>query len=152
MMGKSSRYQWQGEPVKVRFGECRVTPNKEKPLYWYNYECYNNEFNKASLVAFVPAIEITCGDQVFVIGNHFGIGIHKVLNGGWPNHNHFSLPKETFELGRKKYHRITEFDLDEYSEHEAKRRAWQKENYPEEFERSEALRRAISKVFKDIEE
>ena len=31
-------YQWQGENVKVVFGYCTITENKEKPLYWYNYE------------------------------------------------------------------------------------------------------------------
>ena len=91
---KRVKYKWQGEPVKVTFGNCIVIENKEKPLWWWNYEC--NE-GSASLdgKAVIPSLKIkTKEGNEFMIANHFGIGIHKLLNGGWPSHAHFSVDGE----------------------------------------------------------
>ncbi|MFA5934962.1 MAG: hypothetical protein WC827_03705 [Candidatus Paceibacterota bacterium] len=128
-------YQWQGEKVKVKFGFCTPSENIEKPLWWYNYEV--NCLREA-----IPAIMI---NNDFVISNHFGIGVYKLMQGGWPNCTHFSLPKDLFMEDRAQCFRIVDFNLDEYSEHEAKRLKWQKENFPIEFEKMEALRRIIIK-------
>lgn len=139
-----SKYQWQGQPVKVEFGYCYVNENIEKPLYWYNYEC-SREMDKRALIG---AVRITTEQGKFCLSNHFGIAVHKLINGGWPGYAHFSLDGETFEEWpdrEKSMMEVRKFDLEGYEEHEAKRRTWQKKNYPEEFERSEALRRLIIK-------
>ena len=127
-MGK---YQWQGFDVKITIGLCKVTRNEEKPLYWYNYECAtNNGYDFKS--ALVPAVKIETDTESFCIANHFGIGIHKLINGGWPNYSHFSLPSEGFEKYWKDGFHITEFDSEGYAKHEGERRQWQKESFPEE--------------------
>lgn len=133
-----NNYQWQGEPVKVEFGLSIVKENSEKPLWWYNFEC-NDSFPKGR--AAIPAIRITTNnDYSFILSNHSGIGVHKLINGGWPNYAHFSLPDDGFTKGGFK---ITEFDELEYCRHEADRNKWQKENYPEEYKQVESLRKII---------
>jgi hypothetical protein len=126
------KYQWQGEPVKVIFGYCLVKENKEKPMWWYNYECRQDG------TAVIPALQITTqNDHSFFISNHYGIGVHKLINGGWPGCTHFSLNGGEF-TGRHTL-MYTVFDLDGYEKHEANRRIWQKENHPEEYEKQQKL-------------
>ncbi len=127
------KYQWQGKDVKVKFGFCTPKENYDKPLWWSNYET-------VCLKEAIPALMI---NDDFVISNHFGIGVYKLLQGGWPNCSHFSLPKDEFMQDGSHCFRITEFDLDGYSERESKRNKWFKANYPEEHEKMEALRRMI---------
>ena len=135
-MGK---YQWQGENIKIKFGNCIVEENKEKPLYWYNYECSLQHDGKAC----IPAIQITTKEgQVFVIANHFGIGVHKLINGGWPNYTHFSLNGKFSTNPQLRY---GEFDLDNYSVYEAEREKWQKKTSPEEYKKILALRKMIQR-------
>lgn len=137
-------YCWHGEPVKVQFGYCKIFENKEKPLWWYNYECQQNAPHTFALI---EAIKITTksGEQ-FVNANHYGIGIYKLLKGGWPNCTHFSLPLESFEVSKMACYKIEKFDSIGFSKYEAERNKWQKENYPLEFEKMESLRRVIDKA------
>jgi len=133
------RYQWQGEPVTVTFGMMTVKKNTEKLLYWYNYECVQNAPDERAIIL---ALKIEIGEHVFYISNHCGIGVHKLLNGGWPSHAHFSLPEDgKFEA--TKMNAIYKFNEECYAQYESERRDWQKKNYPEEFKRSEALRDVI---------
>lgn len=152
-----AKYKWQGEPVKVEFGYCEVTENKEKPLFWYNFECNwdthtDNQIRSANPVksAIVPAIKVTYQDREFCIANHFAIGAHKLKNGGWPNYTHFSLPKETFSKAVYKTEGLVfclrRFDLEGYEKHEAKRRKWQKANFPQEFEKIATLKQHLKKI------
>jgi len=135
-MGK---YQWQGENIKVKFGNCIVKRNKEKPIYWYNYECFLQYGDKAC----IPAIQITYKkERVFMIANHFGIGVHKLINGGWPNYTHFSLDGIFSTNPQLKY---AEFDLDGYSEYEAKREKWRQKTFPKEYEKILQLRAIMTK-------
>lgn len=135
-------YKWQGNPIKTEFGYCRVKENKEKVLWWYNYEC--NEFPSTG-TSVVPAIKVTMKDGYeFCIGNHFGIGHHKLINGGWPGFYHFSLDVNDFEKSPEPAYNLKEFYLEWFESYEAGRRRWQKENFPEEFEKSERLRRMIT--------
>lgn len=152
-------YFWQGEPVKTDFGCVTVTENTEKPLYWYNFECnWNIEENKpirglkGDKAAIIPAIKITTKDNyTFYIANHFGIGAHKLKNGGWPNYRHFSFAdnaefKGCEELGHmRNLYNLRTFYLKGYTEHEAARRQWQKETHPEEFKKSEQLQKLFQK-------
>jgi hypothetical protein len=132
------KYQWQGEKIKVRFGNCIVTEKKDRPLYWWNYECHPE--GKAC----IPAIEITTQHgNTFMIANHFGIGVHKLINGGWPNYTHFSLEGKFSTKPQLKY---SEFDLDGYSHYEADREIWQAINYPEEYRKMKAIREAGRKI------
>lgn len=134
-----TNYQWQGELIKVKFGNCVVKVNKDKPLWWYNYDCSLTHEDSAC----IEAIKITTKDgYTFMIANHFGIGIHKVSNGGWPNYGHSSLDGE---FSTKPQCRLVDFDLEGYEQYQQGRRAWQKENYPEEFANSERLRGLIRK-------
>ncbi|MBD3904452.1 hypothetical protein NAL32_07380 [Chryseobacterium sp. Ch-15] len=154
-----NKYFWQGEPVKTDFGVVSVIENISKPLYWYNFECcWNIEEQKPrrgiknDRSALIPAIKITTKEnQIFYIANHFGIGAHKLKNGGWPNYRHFSFDdKVDFqgceELGHiRSLYNLRTFYLKGYDEHERARRKWQKETYPKEFAKSEQLRKLIQK-------
>lgn len=142
-MEKRNNYQWQGENVKVTFGYCQVKENLEKPLYWYNYECnwdfyYNKPKRGMYKSALIPAVKVKYEDQEFVISNHFGIGYRKLIKGGWPNHNHFSLPIDGFvsNLSKDEYinYCIRKFDLESYEQHESNRNKWKLKNYPKELE------------------
>lgn len=147
----NNKYQWQGEPVTVKFGYVVQTENSEKPMYWYNFECYNKEELDGSFkddhfvkdngkhFCLIPAIEVSTGKSVFILSNHYGIGVAKLLKGGWPNHAHFSLDGE-FTESKAPYFAFKEFDLEGYENHESERRNWQKKTYPLEFERMEQFR------------
>ena len=153
------KYYWQGEPVRIEFGAAYPEENKDKPLYWYNFECnYDTNLDKPIFDtyknAIIPAIRIHYGkEKPFVISNHFGIGVNKLIKWGSPRHTHFSFyDKIKFETidelvswELKQYFKITEFDEEGFSVHEAKRRKWQKENFPEEYEQSERLRAVLHK-------
>jgi len=134
-MGK---YQWQLEDVTVVFGDMIVTENKEKPLYWYNYEVHTQGFYPRAII---PAIEITMQDGYkFYISNQFGIGAHKLLNGGRPSYAHFSLEGE-FKPSRRK--RLLKLDEEAYYKRNVEREAWQKEYYPEEYKQVKALEETL---------
>jgi len=149
-------YQWQGEPVETRFGYVLQQENKEKPMYWYNFECFNKQkiddsFEPDHFVrdngnhfSLISAIEVTQHGQTFLLANHCGIGVHKLLNGGWPNYAHFSLSGK-FEEDPAPYFAIKKFNLEEYESHESERRKWQKKEYPEQFEKMERLRNSFIK-------
>ena len=154
----SNTYQWQGENVSARFGYVIQNENVEKPMCWYNFECYtseqldgrfkDNHFVRANGLHFalIPAIEVEAKNGYrFLLSNHYGIGVSKLLKGGWPNHAHFSLSGE-FHEDNAPYYAIKEFDLDGYEAHESARRNWQKKNYPVEFERVEMLRSMITRT------
>lgn len=128
------KYFWQGEPIKTDFGFVIVNEAVDKPLYWYNYEVLNN--------ITIPAIKCTAKDGYeFIIANHHGIGAHKLMNGGWPSHTHFSLPndakfegKEELGVFRVDFY-INKFDELAYSKHESDRNNWQRLRYPAEFQK-----------------
>jgi len=132
-----SKYQWQGEPVKVEHGYCMVKTNKDKPLWWYNYECRKNGS------AAIFALKVTTKDGYsFIISNEYGIGSHKLKNGGWPSYRHFSLDG-TFHTNMKS--KQTTLDLEGFQQHEAEREKWFKENYPIEYEEIDALKRIVTR-------
>ncbi len=138
---KSSKYAWHGIPVQTRFGLARVKTNKEKPLYWYNYEVAMSE-TEFQGYALISAIEVTTENSTFLISNHFGIGVLKLIKGGWPSSAHFSFDDDAEFTEHKEFEKFDgTFDLDGYEKHEAARRRWQKENFPEDFDRSERLRK-----------
>lgn len=148
-----SEYKWNGQPAAVEFGSCLVRTNEENPLWWYNFECY------PSGKAHIPTLRITIehGSRVcftsntfigkekmytFMISNHFGIGVHKLLNGGWIEYTEFSI-EGSFSTNIAA--RITKFDLEGYEAHEAERAKWQQRNHPEEWAKKQALRYTIRK-------
>lgn len=140
---QAEKYQWQGEPCKVEFGYTKVKTVLEKPMWWYNYECSLDKLG----VALIPSVKISQHGQEFVLANHHGIGVHKLINGGWPNYAHFSLPKTDF-VSNLTWDEIQvwvfkSFDLEAYKEHESNRRKWQKLEHPEEFEKHEQLIKAM---------
>lgn len=141
-------YQWQGEPVKVRFGLAEAKTNKDKPLYWYNYEISLEETTMQGTVL-ISAIEVeTKSGYKFLISNHFGIGVRKLLRGGSPNTCHFSFDDGAKFAEHKEYEMYDgNFQLKDYEEHEAKRRKWQRENFPVEFEKSERLVKLMNKSY-----
>lgn len=139
-----SKYFWQGALVKTRFGWIKVRENKEKPLYWYNYEVATDD--PASSFAMLPAIEITSEEGMFYIANHFGVGSYKLQKGGWPDVAHFSFNDDAIFVESKGCEEFyKDFDLEAYEEHELKRRKWQARHFPEEFNKNERLRKSIKK-------
>ena len=153
----NQKYFWHGEPVKTDFGYATVQENKEKPLFWYNFECLWNlnegkPYYGTKKSAMIPTIKVTSKDgQSFLIANHFGIGASKLKKGGWPNHIHFSLPDNAkFEgcedLGvLRNIYSIREFDEEKFAEHEKLRGIWQKENFPEETKKMDNLKAMFRK-------
>lgn len=145
-----AKYEWQGEPVKIKLGHCKINENKEKPIYWYNFECnmrlnLNEEYEYwhcefDTKFGIVDAVQVIHSTGSFILANHFGIGIHKLINGGWPSHQHFSLDGKFEELNWKETIHLLKFDEVGFAKHEAARNKWQKENYPVEFEKLEKLR------------
>lgn len=152
-MDKRRKYFWQGEPVKVEFGQCFVKRNDDKPLTWYNFECHINlsdgtlQPTGTGTGAIIDAIKVTAKDgESFVIANHFGIGAYKLKKGGWPDCTHFSLPIDKFEnVPWRDNIQQRNLDVEKYSEHEAARNKWLKKNYPKEYEKIEGLRKIIRK-------
>ncbi|MCG9971021.1 hypothetical protein [Christiangramia crocea] len=142
------KYEWQGVPVKIDHVNIYVKESKKSPLYWYNYEVATQQ-DIAGDYAIVPALRVKHPESVFYIANHFGIGIHKLINGGWPNYNHFSFHKDdiknVFEESGDYVWNRKNFDLIGYQEYEAERRKWQKKNFPKEVEEMDALRSTIIK-------
>lgn len=140
-------YEWQGDPVEVKFGFCKVLEVPEKPLWWYNYECSINRVRNASerRFALIPAIQVTQYGRTFVLANHFGIGHNKLIKGGWPNHAHFSMSGCKFTEDNSPEWKRTSFYYDGYAKHEAEREKWQRENYPEEYKQIEALKAGFYK-------
>ena len=144
-------YKWQGEPVKVQFGIVFVRENEDKPIWWWNYECRGHDDGTGlKTCALIEAVKVIHSGGEFVIANHFGIGVSKLLKGGWPNHSHFSLPKEEFEAHgptdlEVRLPFIIEFDEPGYANHESNRNNWQKKEYPEEYAKLEGLRRMLNK-------
>jgi len=136
------KYQWQGEKIKVIFGNCIVRQNKEKPLYWYNFECYPEGLACIPAIKIIPQSEKLIGTP-FVIANHYGIGVYKLLNGGWPNYTHFSLDGEFSTKPRLK---ITEFDPGLYAIYESEREEFFKEHHPEEWKAIQPLRKMGQKL------
>ncbi|WP_420582065.1 hypothetical protein [Reichenbachiella sp.] len=133
-------YQWQGEPVKVEFGCSTVQENKEKPLYWYNYLC-----DKGGGTAEIPSIRITSkSGESFVINNQCGIGVHKLINCGWPNMPHSSLPDEGFEENEIDY-KFDQFNKDSYLFLKSKEEQWMKDKHPKEYAKLESLKQIINR-------
>lgn len=147
-----SKYKWQGEHCEVEFGYTMVKENKEKPLWWYNFECNvrQNLYDEyipsygTTGIGLIPSIRVKQGNSIFIISNHFGVGASKLLKGGWPNHQHFSV---NGEFTQDEEFAIYEFDELAYSKHESERHKWQKENYPVEFQKMEDLKNSF-KQFK----
>jgi hypothetical protein len=157
-----NKYQWQGEPVTVRFGYVNQQENLEKPMYWYNFECCTKEeidgsFRDEHMVkangkhfALIPAVEVESqSGYKFLLANHFGIAVSKLIKGGWPNHAHFSLDGE-FSENKAPYYAFKKFDLAGYENHENERRKWQKKTFPQEFERMEQFRASMRNFSKTL--
>lgn len=134
-------YKWQGEKVVTKFGYSIVTADKGRPLCWYNYECDINAYGNGT--AKIPAIQISYGNITFVIANHFGNGVYKLIHGGWPDSSHMSLPDESFIECDEEWCNIKEFDMVALSDHEKKRMYWQKVHAPEEYAKMEEMRKAM---------
>lgn len=145
-----SRYKWNGKGVKIEHVQVTVKENKKKPLTWYNFECLTNRDTNGKHT--FPAIVITTrkGNK-FIISNHYATGINKCRKGGLQGQYHggfdFEDVTKVLQMGHAKWcplvDRCIMFNEQAYSSNESDRREWQKENYPEEFEKAEALREII---------
>ena len=139
MKASYSKYQWQGTFVRVEFGYSEIYPNKEKPLWWSNYECSLVDDG----VAIIPSVRVHYNKTSFVLANHFGIAIHKLENGGWPNMQHFGLQDDNFTATDKSFYNITRFNQAAYKHREQQRSKWMQINYPQQFEQMQALQKMI---------
>lgn len=139
---KDPIYEWQGEPVAVTFGYCEVTEKKTSPLWWFNYEVLTHKLNTPVRI---HAVRITYKGNQFAIANHYGIGVHKLLNGGGPNMPHASLPWFDFVADDK--YKVERFHEIAYRAHEQARGIWQEKMYghTDEFKRLKALKSMVEK-------
>lgn len=131
------KYQWQGEPVEVRFGYVEVTEVLDKPLYWYNYEVWLSTNGRAH----IHAVEVTYQDYKFNISNKYGFAMYKLLNGGGPKMPHASLPDDNFIEDDSA--RIVEFDREGYSRYVEYRDHYFMSKYPAEFKKMRSLEAMI---------
>ena len=133
------KYYWQGESVKIKFILAQVAPDLKNPIYWFNYECALSENSTAK----IPCVQVFYRDEPFIIANHFGIGVHKMINGGWPNFPHHSIgDNEPFEPDENP---ILVFDKMGYKRHEESRDEWREKNYPAEYKRLSFLKSLLKK-------
>lgn len=130
------KYRWHDEPVKVEFGICKVEENKEKPLWWYNFDVAMGKEE-------IPAVRVTYGEHSFVISNRYGEGEEKLRRGGWPNFPHASLPDDLFSVTGIGF----KYDPDGINDWNAKRDKWQKENlsHLDDYKKSQSLKQVILK-------
>jgi len=142
---KKGNYFWNGRPVEIEHVWVLIKEVKDKPLYWYNYDCSTSVNGKANF----PAIEITTKEGAkFIIDNSFGLGINKCRKGGmWTNAHRGFNEDSIVEVYREGHNRFNgkniQFSEKQYLQDNEDRRRWQKHYYPEEFEWSEELRLAI---------
>lgn len=129
------KYKWHGKPVGVTFGICTVQKHEEKPLMWWNYEVHLGLLQ-------IPVVRIQTDTAAFMISNHFGIGVYKLERGGWPDLQHFGISG----MFKARTWGKTNFDQAGFQAREQARSAWQKENFPEEYAKVEALREAARKI------
>ncbi len=130
--------QWQGEDVNVVFGFCEVKENTEKPLYWYNYDIAIGESK-------IPAIKvITNHDHEFVISNRHGVGIEKLVRGGWPNFPHASLELDDFQESNENHE---EYNPEALNKRDREAEQWFENNFghTEDWKKSQALKEMILK-------
>lgn len=142
--------KWQGEEVYVECVWVRVWEYKEKPLWWFNFEVeQERSVNLGHNYAVIEALKIHCkNSEPFYISNQFGVGMRKLRKGGWPRQSHSSFGGKFEEIPPKKgwlAYPTKSFCLKDYERQERARRQWQKKNFPEEFEKSERLRKLIIK-------
>lgn len=143
-------FQWNGEKLKdVKFGYVRQVRN-ERPMYWYNWEIKKQK--DLGIVpgdfAIIPAVQITTltGD-VFCIANIAGQAIQKMEAGGMWHHSHMSVEKDFTEDDEFAIYEYNHLNLHVYNTGLEK---WQKENFPEDFAKLEALKGAINRSQKEF--
>lgn len=138
-------FLWNGEKIEsARFGYVVQPPNKEKPLYWYNWEV---EKQKALEIepCMIPAIEITTKDgDPFIIANIGGIGVYKLEAGGMWTHQHLSLDGEFTE---DENFAVYEYSQADFAIYHKGLENWQKAKDPQAWERLEALRSSYDKNY-----
>lgn len=150
-MSNKVKYAWQGEPVQIQFGQCKVVQNDELPFMWYHYDIYLTRDPNGE--AYVPAIRVTTQHgSSFCIANHFRIGERKLKAGGWPDHCHFSLPEEGFQETSKEeamFMHDLRWNEERYAEHEAARDEYFKEYiapmHPDIWRKMEACKAIVMK-------
>lgn len=130
-------YQWQGEPVTIRFGYVRVEQVVDKPLYWYNYEVWLSTKDHAH----IHAVEVNYQGRTFNMSNKYGYAMHKLLNGGGPRLPHASLPNDNFIEDESA--RIVEFDREGYYKYVEYRDHYFMSKYPEEYKKMRSLEAMI---------
>lgn len=141
-------FQWNGEKVKdVKFGYVVQEPNEKQPMYWYNWEVAKQFENGISSGKFatIPAVQITTQTgKPFCIANIAGMGVRKMENGGmwYSQPGHFSLDGNFTEYEELA---IYEYNHLDYVVYQAGLDKWQKENYPEDYAKLEAIKNAYQK-------
>jgi hypothetical protein len=137
---KLETYSWQGTKVHIDFGYCEVKHNDKNAIWWTNYECSL----QSDGIAIIPAVRVNYNGNSFVLSNHFGIAIHKLQNGGWPNMQHFSLSDAAFTCTNNSFYNIKQFNEFQFKVREKQRREWQRKTHPKEFAQMEALLKVIN--------
>lgn len=135
-------YRWNGEPVKkVRFGYVVQKANEEQPMYWYNWEVAKQKALEIE-PCMIPAIEVTgsWGDP-FLIANIAGVGVNKLEAGGMWRHQHFTLDGKFYE---DEAFAVREFSNDDFNIYQTGLDKWQKENYPDAWQRVQDLKNSFA--------
>lgn len=139
------KYFWNGRPVTIEHIWVLIKEIKDKPMFWYNYDCSTSVNGEALF----PALEITTTEGVkFIIDNSFGLGINKCRKGGMWTSTHRGFNDESIAEVYREGHRRFDFKNIQFSEKQylqdnEDRMRWQRHYYPEEFKKSEELRLAI---------
>lgn len=125
---------WNGEDATFKGVTYEVT-EPDVPTWWQGQYVGQRRHG----------IEVTYGGSVWIIDNEHGDGFYKVTRGmGSPRCPHKSIhnPINVEHLDDSKINMI--LDIEGIKVEQEAHREWMKKNYPEDFKRSEALRKSIN--------
>lgn len=121
------------EEITYRVIVVRLLEIPDKPLWWQNV--YAGEHRQV--------VEVTSkGGHVFLIDNADGSGLAKIAAGGGPHSPHRSIDGHEF-VGLVPDDMAQQWSLEKCLAIEAHIDNWQRERYPEEWERLQGLRKTI---------
>lgn len=125
------------EDIEFTVIQVKILKTPTMPMHWQN----------AFIGEHRQAVRIDHGNHRFWIDNQDGSGLHKIAVGGGPGSYSAHLAEFHFirELPESEWQ---QWDPILHRKHREAVDAWQKANFPEEFERMQELRKIISGGYK----
>jgi hypothetical protein len=121
------------EEIEYTVVLVKILPVEKPPMHWQN--------------AFVgqerQAVKVSYKDYSFLIDNADGSGLKKIAARGGPDSYHASIEANEFirDLPESEWQQFDKFKFDRYR---FLSDAWQKEKYPEEYKKIQALKEGLA--------